>query len=268
MLYCAVFGMTDSWIDFAFPPWQIMMIPHGILIAFLFTMQHECTHNTPFRSLWLNSAIGHLIAFLLYQPFLWFRFFHLAHHKYTNIAGKDPELDGNDKTKQLGRVFTPSLYLGLLVGQGHNLAREQRWAAYCTLYPTAQTAGPACRSGPVDCGLCRCFCNDAHRPAVAVTVAVGCAADPWVSRVAPVPIGRIRTLPRGGEHVLNTRTTLTTRVVRFLAWNMPYHAEHHAMPSVPFHKLPTLHNMTAAHLGRVSDGYSEFSKAYVSSFRD
>lgn len=48
---------------------------------------------------------------------------------------------------------------------------------------------------------------------------------------------------------LNTRTTLTTRVVRFLAWNMPYHAEHHAMPSVPFHKLPVLHDMTAARLG-------------------
>jgi len=31
------------------------------------------------------------------------------------------------KNKQLGRVFTPSLYLGLLVGQGQNLAREQRW---------------------------------------------------------------------------------------------------------------------------------------------
>ena len=97
MLYCAVLGMTGSWIYFAFPLWQIMMIPHGILIAFLFTMQHECTHNTPFRSLWLNSAIGHLIAFLLFQPFPWFRFFHLAHHKYTNIAGKDPELDGHEK---------------------------------------------------------------------------------------------------------------------------------------------------------------------------
>jgi fatty acid desaturase len=67
---------------------------------------------------------------------------------------------------------------------------------------------------------------------------------------------------------LNTRTTLTTRVVRFLAWNMPYHAEHHAMPSVPFHKLPVLHDMTAAHLGQVSDGYSGFSKSYVASFRD
>ena len=74
--------------------------------------------------------------------------------------------------------------------------------------------------------------------------------------------------PEVEDMFLNTRTTLTTRVVRFLAWNMPYHAEHHAMPSVPFHKLPTLHDMTAAHVGRVSDGYSGFSKAYVSSFRD
>ena len=102
MLYCAVLGMTGSWIYFAFPLWQIMMIPHGILIAFLFTLQHECTHNTPFRSLWINSAIGHLIAFLLFQPFLWFRYFHLAHHKYTNIAGKDPELDGHEKPSSWG----------------------------------------------------------------------------------------------------------------------------------------------------------------------
>ena len=80
-----------------------MLIPHGILIAFLFTLQHECTHNTPFRSLWLNSVAGHVIAFLLFQPFLWFRYFHLAHHKYTNIPGKDPEL-GGQKNQQLGRL--------------------------------------------------------------------------------------------------------------------------------------------------------------------
>ena len=32
----------------------------------------------------------------------------------------------------------------------------------------------------------------------------------------------------------NTRTTLTGLPVRFLAWNMPFHAEHHANPAVPF----------------------------------
>ena len=58
--------------------------------------------------------------------------------------------------------------------------------------------------------------------------------------------------PEVEDMFLNTRSTLTTRIVRFVAWNMPYHAEHHAMPSVPFHQLPILHDMTAAHLGQVS----------------
>ena len=102
MLYCAVLAVTGSWIHFALPIWQIMLIPHGILIAFLFTLQHECTHNTPFKTPWLNSIMGHVIAFLLFQPFLWFRYFHLAHHKFTNIPGKDPELDGHEKPSSWG----------------------------------------------------------------------------------------------------------------------------------------------------------------------
>jgi fatty acid desaturase len=36
----------------------------------------------------------------------------------------------------------------------------------------------------------------------------------------------------------NTRTTLTLWLVRLFAWNMPYHAEHHAYPAVPFHARP------------------------------
>jgi fatty acid desaturase len=39
----------------------------------------------------------------------------------------------------------------------------------------------------------------------------------------------------------NTRTTLTSWPVRFLMWNMPYHAEHHLYPSIPFHALPRAH---------------------------
>ena len=41
MMYCAVLGVMGSWIFFALPLWQIMLIPHGILISFLFTLQHE-----------------------------------------------------------------------------------------------------------------------------------------------------------------------------------------------------------------------------------
>ena len=63
----------------------------------------------------------------------------------------------------------------------------------------------------------------------------------------------------------NSRTTLTSGLVRFLAWNMPYHAEHHSFPNVPFHKLPALNDITLQHLKSTSDGYSEFTAEYVRS---
>ena len=264
MMYCAVLGVMGSWIFFALPLWQIMLIPHGILISFLFTLQHECTHNTPFKTLWLNSIMGHLIAFLLFQPFIWFRYFHLAHHKYTNIPGKDPELDGHEKPSSWGAFVR------------HLSTVDYWWAKVTTLI--GNSVGPLTASY-IPPRKRRALRAEAVLLIVAygVVFAMAPTALLWlwiVPLILGFPVLRLYLLAEHGrcpeveDMFLNTRTTLTTRVVRFLAWNMPYHAEHHAMPSVPFHKLPVLHDMTAAHLGQVSDGYSGFSKSYVASFRD
>ena len=264
MMYCAVLGVMGSWIFFALPLWQIMLIPHGILISFLFTLQHECTHNTPFKTLWLNSIMGHLVAFLLFQPFLWFRYFHLAHHKYTNIPGKDPELDGHEKPSSWGAFVR------------HLSTVDYWWAKVTTLI--GNSVGPLTASY-IPPRKRRALRAEAVLLIVAYGVVFAMAPNAllwlWiVPLILGFPVLRLYLLAEHGrcpeveDMFLNTRTTLTTRVVRFLAWNMPYHAEHHAMPSVPFHKLPVLHDMTAAHLGQVSDGYSGFSKSYVASFRD
>ena len=61
----------------------------------------------------------------------------------------------------------------------------------------------------------------------------------------------------------NSRTTFTNRPMRWLSWNMPYHAEHHAWPAVPYHALPALHAMTQPHLVRTSDGYTRFTRDYI-----
>ena len=66
----------------------------------------------------------------------------------------------------------------------------------------------------------------------------------------------------------NSRTTFTNRIVRFLAWNMPYHAEHHSYPNVPFHRLPAFHRLTQAHLKSTSDGYAEFTGDYIKALAD
>ena len=47
----------------------------------------------------------------------------------------------------------------------------------------------------------------------------------------------------------NTRTTLTNAAVRLLMWNMPYHAEHHLYPSIPFHRLADAHGTLRGEAG-------------------
>jgi len=61
----------------------------------------------------------------------------------------------------------------------------------------------------------------------------------------------------------NTRTTKTTWLVRKLAWNMPYHAEHHSYPGVPFYRLPEFHDVIEAHLKEIENGYVRFNVKYV-----
>jgi fatty acid desaturase len=63
----------------------------------------------------------------------------------------------------------------------------------------------------------------------------------------------------------NTRTTLTSAPVRLLMWNMPYHAEHHLFPSIPFHRLADAHGLIRAKLGVLQPGYVRWSVEFVRS---
>jgi fatty acid desaturase len=69
--------------------------------------------------------------------------------------------------------------------------------------------------------------------------------------------------PQVANMLENTRTTFTNRVVRFVAWNMPYHAEHHCYPAVPFHNLPALHDIAREQLQVTAPGYVAFSRDYL-----
>ncbi len=53
----------------------------------------------------------------------------------------------------------------------------------------------------------------------------------------------------------NSRTTRSNWLVRRLAWNMPYHAEHHAYPALPFHALPAAHGLLTKRIEVQASGY-------------
>ncbi len=53
----------------------------------------------------------------------------------------------------------------------------------------------------------------------------------------------------------NTRTTLTILPIQFLMWNMPFHAEHHLYPSIPFHRISIAHQQLKEHFTVIDRGY-------------
>ena len=243
------------------PFWGLMLLPYGIMLSFLFTLSHECTHATPFARSWLNDVIGHAISLPLLLPFTWFRYFHLAHHKYTNDPERDPEI-ADDGRPETWRAYT--LYLS---GWGYwrgNLAtllsnaRGQITAPYLPArkHPLMQREARILLA-LLGLALASLFFSSAALWLWFLPALIG---QPFLRLYLLAEHGHC---PPVANMLENTRTTLTNRVVRFLAWNMPYHAEHHAMPMVPFHALPQVHDLVQGHLKSVSPSYRAFTQAYA-----
>ena len=67
------------------------MLPLGVALIFLFTLNHEAIHRTAFAADWLNETVSRVCALLLILPATWFRFFHFEHHRHTQDPDRDPE---------------------------------------------------------------------------------------------------------------------------------------------------------------------------------
>jgi fatty acid desaturase len=65
----------------------------------------------------------------------------------------------------------------------------------------------------------------------------------------------------------NTRTTYTGAIVKWIAWNMPYHVEHHAYPSIPFHALPKLNGIVDGEIVHRGRGYIRTTRETWAWFR-
>ena len=72
--------------------------------------------------------------------------------------------------------------------------------------------------------------------------------------------------PNSDDGFANTRTTLTNPLLRFIMWNLPYHAEHHLLPNIAFHHLPEAHQYLRPHLKHVATGYIQVNREIVRSF--
>ena len=258
--YLTILLSTSFLIAIKAPFWPLLVPVQGVLLVFLLTLSHECTHRSPFPSDRVCDGVGHAIGVLLILPFHWFRAFHLAHHRHTNIPGQDPELEGG-KPETLWAWLWHVSGMPIWISQTRTLVALAH-GAFNAPYMSDRIR-PKCR-----------------REAQTLLVLYGLGLVSLVFTpllfwiwLLPLLLGqpflRLYLLAEHGDcpfvedMFVNTRTTFTTRIVRFLAWNMPYHAEHHTYPIVPFHNLPMLHRMMRTHLGVTSNGYTNFTRHYL-----
>jgi len=55
--------------------------------------------------------------------------------------------------------------------------------------------------------------------------------------------------------------------VRFLMWEMPYHAEHHRYPALPFFALKPAHAVLGQYLAHVAQSYVDVHLALWKTFK-
>lgn len=233
---------------------------YGVVLIFLFAPLHETIHRTAFRARRLNDALAWFAGLVLVLPPHYFRLFHFAHHRYTQDPALDPELAG-PKPERLGQLLSyvsgvPYWRERLTTTVRHALGRVTD--AFVPARERAVVVAEARVVLAVYTGI--------------ALLSVGFSTwAPVIYWVVPAVLGqpalRLFLLaehagcPRVPDMLANTRTTLSNALVRYLAWNMPFHAEHHLFPGVPFHALPAVHAEVRDRLLVLAPGYLSVHRA-------
>ncbi|MFO1160032.1 MAG: fatty acid desaturase [Reyranellaceae bacterium] len=242
------------------------LLLQGIFVNALFGAMHESVHYGSFRTRWMAELLAFLSGAAILNNAGFYRHFHYAHHRYTQDPERDPELvtSGTPRTWQqyLFRISAipflmlraRDIFLFPLGWHGNVSYLEasawpevERWGRWLLAFYALLIAG-----------------SIALRTDVLLWV--------WIiPLLIGLPLLRLYLLcehtlcPNSDDGFANTRTTLSTPLVRFLMWNLPYHAEHHLFPGITFHNLPEAHRLLRPHLKFVGKGYIQVQREIVRS---
>jgi fatty acid desaturase len=239
------------------------LILYGFGLAAMFAPLHECSHRTAFASKALNDAVGWLAGLLSLYNSAFFRRYHKWHHRYAQNPEKDPEL--SDSVPQSWRDYLLTLS-GLPWWWGKLKTHTRVALGQLDSYPfiPENARGKVIRSTRLQLAV--------YGVAIAISVL---AHQPWfifywlLPLFVGQPILRFILLAehtgcsRDNNRFTNTRSTKTWLPLQFLMWNMPFHAEHHLYPSMPFYQLPAAHQQLSQHFIHKDQGYIAVNRSII-----
>ncbi|MGH6899875.1 MAG: fatty acid desaturase [Geminicoccaceae bacterium] len=230
------------------------MVGHGVLLVSLFAPLHESIHWTAFRTRRLSDIVAWGCGAALVLPPAYFRAFHFAHHRHTQDPARDPEL-------AVPKPRTTGAYLWHVSGLPY--WREQ--LVTTVRHARGRVAEPfiAPRQRLAIVREARLLLGVYLLAALAsIALASPALLYLWVGpALLGQPFLRLYLLaehtgcPLVSNMLENSRTTRSLAPIRRLAWNMPYHAEHHAYPALPFHALPAAHRLLKSRIAVQASGY-------------
>lgn len=257
-VHMSLLGLAGGLVAVTLGSWWVLpsMIAYSLVMAFLFNPVHECSHGTVFRSRALNETVYWIVCLIYMVPPTFFRYAHATHHTFTQIRGRDPDMMPTQMTLSkyakflLGVTFWKRNLLWFLWHPFGYIDPAQRY------YLPESEIPRVVREARIIMAI--------YGVIAALSVYYGswAAVIFWVlprligePSMRAVRIAEHAECHEGGDLRKNTRTTRASAILRFLFWNMPYHAEHHLCPMVPFHALGRLHGVVGHKLHPVGDSY-------------
>lgn len=237
--------------------WAIpLIIIQGYLIAFLFMAVHEAAHKTVFTSRRLNEILGHVSSLMIVLPYEHYALFHWDHHRFTQDPDRDPELV---------TATIPSSDTKLAIAYTGIVQLTNRIRLLVRRALTGQAVAPWIPESKQGMVVREARIYALVYLALLIASIALCSTMLLWCWLVPLYVGQLFLRPylyaehtgceRTRSAYENTRTTYTDALTKWFTWNMPFHVEHHAYPSVPFHALPKLNAIIDERIAHRGQGY-------------
>ncbi len=248
-------ALVYFWASFLAIP---LFMTQGILINCLYAGVHELSHNSVFKTRWLNEFFGRTFCFILLMGRDQDKFEHYQHHRHTQDPEKDAEIVGGEPFNLRSYLLYMSAvsYWPYRIGEVFRLAlgQTERWpwlshSQFKIVHKEARIMLAAYAFIAISSLLLDSI-------AALIFWLLPMCLMKWFQNLQNMI--EHTGMPFAQDIMINTRTVKANGLMQWLFWNMPYHTAHHSYPMIPFFNLPQLHDAIVESLGKQPATVSHF----------